>query len=135
MSKFQIGDSKAIEVQITDSLVRDFAKLSGDFNPIHLDDAFAATTRFKRRIAHGMIAAGLISRAVATELPGAGAVYLSQTLKFTAPVFIDDVIIIELKVKAIREEKNILTLETICRRKSNGETVLEGEALVLAPRN
>ncbi len=135
MSKFQIGDSKAIEVQITDSMVRDFAKLSGDFNPIHLDDAFAATTRFKRRIAHGMIAAGLISRAVATELPGAGAVYLSQTLKFTAPVFIDDVIIIELKVKAIREEKNILTLETICRRKSNGETVLEGEALVLAPRN
>jgi len=135
MSKFQVGDSKTIEVQITDAMVRDFAKLTGDFNPIHLDDAFAATTRFKRRIAHGMIAAGLISRAIATELPGAGAVYLGQTLKFTAPVFIDEVITIELKVKAIREEKNILTLDTICRRKSDGSTVLEGEATVLAPRN
>ena len=135
MGKFQVGDSKTIEVQITDAMVRDFAKLTGDFNPIHLDDAFAATTRFKRRIAHGMIAAGLISRGIATELPGAGAVYLGQSLKFTAPVFIDDVIAIELKVKAIREEKNILTLDTICRRKSNGETVLEGEATVLAPRS
>ena len=113
--KFQIGQSAKIQVPVTDAMVRAFAELSGDKNPIHLDDAFAAQSRFGRRIAHGMITGALISRALATELPGPGAIYLSQNLKFTAPVFVGEEISICLTISGIREEKNILNLETIAQ--------------------
>jgi 3-hydroxybutyryl-CoA dehydratase len=130
--KFQVGQSAKIQVKVTDAMVRAFAELSGDKNPIHLDDAFAAQSRFKKRIAHGMITGALISRALATELPGPGAIYLSQSLKFTAPVFVDEEISINLTISGIREDKNILTLETIAQ-KLTGETVAKGEATVMVP--
>lgn len=131
--KFQVGDKATIRVKITDKIIRDFAELSGDKNPIHLDDSFAANSRFGRRIAHGMITACFISRLLATELPGPGAVYLGQSLKFTAPVFVDDEIEIEATITAVREEKNILTIETNAR-KLGGEAVVKGEATVLVPK-
>lgn len=129
--KFNIGDQASIKATVTDKMIREFAQMSGDLNPIHLDEEFAAKSRFGRRIAHGMITGCLISRALATELPGPGALYLSQSLKFTSPVFVDDEIEISLKVTAIKEEKNILTIETLAH-KSGGELVAKGEALVMS---
>lgn len=130
--KFKVGDQASLKVKVTDQMVRQFAELSGDQNPIHLDEAFAAGTRFKRRIAHGMLTSCFISRLLATELPGPGAVYLGQTLKFTGPVYIDDEVEITAKITAIREDKGILTLETLARRVSNGELLVKGEATALA---
>lgn len=129
--EFQVGDKATIRVEVSDKMVRDFAELSGDRNPIHLDEEFAKATRFGRRIAHGMITGCLISRALATELPGPGAVYLGQTLKFTAPVFVGEEIEIELTVTAVRPEKKILTIETLARKRG-GELVVKGEATVMA---
>lgn len=128
--KFKVGDKASLRVTVTDKMIRDFAELSGDKNPVHLDDAFAKTTRFGRRIAHGMITGALISRALATELPGPGAVYLTQSLKFTAPVFVDEEITIELTVLNIREEKGFLTIETKAL-KADGKPAATGEALVM----
>jgi 3-hydroxybutyryl-CoA dehydratase len=129
--KFKIGDKASVTVKVTDKMIRDFAELSGDKNPVHLDDEFAKTTRFGRRIAHGMITGALISRALATELPGPGAVYLSQSLKFTSPVFVDEEITIELTVLNVREEKGFLTIETKAVKTADGKPVATGEALVM----
>src|SRR5437868_10300424 len=109
-----VGFKANVEVKVTDQMVHQFAEMSGDFNPIHLDDDYAKTTRFGRRIAHGMIVGALISRCLNENL-GSGGVYLAQNLKFVNPVFIDDVITIELTVTAIRKEKGIATIETIAK--------------------
>lgn len=130
--KWKVGDSTTLTVKVTDSMVRNFAEVSGDFNPIHLDEAFAATTRFKKRIAHGMLSAAFISRALANDMPGAGSVYLGQTLKFTAPVYIDETIEIKCTITALREEKGIATIETLVT-KQGGEVCVKGEATALIP--
>jgi 3-hydroxybutyryl-CoA dehydratase len=123
--------AKATRTQtITDEMVRTFATLTGDTNPVHLDDTYAATTRFGKRIAHGMLAASLISAALANDLPGPGTVYLSQTLQFKAPVYLGDTITAVIEVKSAREDKPIATLITTCINQDN-VTVLEGEAVVL----
>lgn len=126
----QIGDKFTAEKQITDDVVRRFAELSGDFNPIHLDDEFAKTTRFGRRIAHGMLSGALISAVLGNEFKERKIVYLSQTMKFIAPVFIDDTITATAIIVKIREDKYIVTLETVCTNQ-NGETTLRGEANVM----
>ena len=115
---------------ITDEMIRTFAELSDDTNPVHLDDAYAATTRFGKRIAHGMIAASLISAALANDLPGPGTVYLSQSLQFKAPVYPGDTVTAIIEVKSVREDKPIATLTTTCVNQDN-VTVIEGEAVVL----
>jgi 3-hydroxybutyryl-CoA dehydratase len=115
---------------ITDEIVRGFAELTGDTNPVHLDEQYAASTRFGRRIAHGMIAAGVISATLANDLPGPGTVYLDQSLQFKAPVFLDDTVTATVKVLTVRDDKPIVTLETVCTNQ-DGEVVLEGEAVVL----
>jgi acyl dehydratase len=130
---FKVGDKKAINIQVTDKMVRQFAELSGDNNPIHLDEEYAKTTRFGRRIAHGMICGALISRALATEL-GTGGIYLSQNLKFLSPVFIDDIITIELQVTALREERGIGTIATTVTNQ-RGEIVVKGEAMIMMAKN
>jgi 3-hydroxybutyryl-CoA dehydratase len=123
--------AKATRTQtITDEMVRTFATLTGDTNPVHLDDTYAATTRFGKRIAHGMLAASLISAALANDLPGPGTVYLSQILQFKAPVYLGDTITAVIEVKSAREDKPIATLITTCINQDN-VTVLEGEAVVL----
>ncbi|MCS6837720.1 MAG: MaoC family dehydratase, partial [Bdellovibrionaceae bacterium] len=101
---FKAGDSAIEEVEVTDQAVRQFAEITGDNNPVHLDDEYARTTRFGRRIAHGMLTAGYISRALAKHF-GQGGIYLSQTLKFLQPVFIGDQLEIHLKVLNVRQEK------------------------------
>src|SRR5688500_8648657 len=130
MSSLQPGDKASRTTSITDEMIRAFAELTGDTNPVHLDDAYAAGTRFGRRIAHGMLAAGLISAALANDLPGPGTVYLSQTLQFKAPVYPGDTITTTVEVKAVRPDKPIVTLITVCRNQ-NDKVVLEGEAVVL----
>jgi 3-hydroxybutyryl-CoA dehydratase len=130
MPALQPGDKAARTQTITDEMIRSFAKLTGDNNPVHLDDEYAAATRFKRRIAHGMIAAGLISAALANDLPGPGTVYLSQTLNFKAPVYPGDAITVTIEVKSLHASKPIATLSTTCASQ-DGVVVLEGEAVVL----
>ena len=128
----KVGDTASIEKIITDSDVRTFADISGDKNPIHLDDSYAASTRFKKRIAHGILTGSLISAVLGMHLPGPGSIYLSQILKFRAPVFIGDAIRAVVKVTDIRESKNIVHFETNCINQ-DGTTVLEGEAVLLVP--
>ncbi len=126
----QVGDTATISKTISDEDIRAFAELTGDYNPVHLDDNYAQGTRFGRRIAHGMLAASLISAALANELPGRGTVYLSQSLQFIAPVYPGDTVTARVTVTKVREDKPIVTLETICTNQS-GETVVKGEAVVL----
>lgn len=130
---FKVGDAAEVSKTINDEDVRAFAELTGDRNPVHLDEEFASATRFGRRIAHGMLGASLISTVLASELPGRGSVYLSQTLRFTAPVYLGDTITARVTVKRVREDKPVVTLETVCTNQ-RGERVVEGEAVVLAPR-
>ena len=129
----RVGQSAEVSKTITDEDIRAFAELSGDRNPVHLDDEYAATTRFGRRVAHGMLAASLLSAVLANELPGRGTVYLSQNLRFTAPVFPGDTVTARVTVRAVREDKPVVTLETVCTNQ-RGQRVVEGEAVVLAGR-
>ena len=126
----RVGDMAEFSKTITDEDVHVFADLTGDHNPIHLDDSYASGTRFGRRIAHGMLSASLISSVLANRLPGRGTVYLSQSLKFVAPVYLDDTVTARVTVTGIREDKPVATLETICVNQ-RGETLLTGEAVVL----
>ena len=126
----KIGDKFSTSKQITDSVVRAFAELSGDYNPIHLDEEFARTTRFGKRIAHGMISGALLSAVLGYNFKERKIVYLSQTMKFVAPVFIDDTVTATATVTSIREDKPIVTLETVCTNQA-GETTLEGQAVVM----
>jgi 3-hydroxybutyryl-CoA dehydratase len=131
MPSLQPGDKASRTTIITDEMIHAFADLTGDANPVHLDDTYAAGTRFGRRIAHGMIAAGLISAALANDLPGPGTVYLSQTLQFKAPVYPGDTVTTTIEVKSVRPDKPIVMLSTICTNQDQ-KVVLEGEAVVLA---
>ncbi len=117
---------------ITDEDVRLFAQASGDTNAIHLDDAYAAQTPFKRRIAHGMLTASLISAILGGDLPGLGTIYLGQELKFKAPVFIGDTVTATVELVKYREDKRIATFRTTVTNQ-DGVLVVEGEAVVIAP--
>ena len=127
--KLNVGDSASRSKTITDADVHAFAAVSGDENPIHLDEEFAATTSFKKRIAHGMLSASLISAVLANDLPGRGSIYLGQTLKFVAPVFIGDEITARVTVTSVRDDKPIAKLETVCINQRD-EVVIKGEATV-----
>lgn len=131
MSRFSIGDTVYIDVEISDQMVRDFAKVSGDNNPIHIDETFAATTKYQKRIAHGMLLGALISRALVERLVGPGGIYFSQTLKFVAPVFIDEMIRVNLKITNIRDDRNIMTVETKVIKLQSGEEAVRGEAMLI----
>jgi 3-hydroxybutyryl-CoA dehydratase len=126
----KIGDKFSKERHVTDELVRKFAEVSGDYNPIHLDEGFAEKTRFGRRIAHGMLSGAFISAVLGYEFKERKIVYLSQSMKFTAPVYIGDTVTTTATVTNIREDKGIVTLETVCT-KETGETVVTGEAVVM----
>ena len=127
---FKVGDSAEITKTIEETDIQAFAEVTGDHNPIHLDEAFAKTTRFGRRIAHGMLSASLISAVLANKLPGEGSIYLGQTLQFVAPVFPGDEVTARVTVKEIREDKPIVKLETVCVNQRD-EVVIRGEATVL----
>ena len=125
-----IGDTFSTSREVTDEIIRKFADVSGDYNPIHLDEEFAAKTRFGKRIAHGMLSGAFISAVLGNEFKDRKIVYLSQTMKFTAPVFIGDTVTATGTITNIREDKGIVTLETICTNQ-NGETLVKGEAAVM----
>ena len=131
--RFNVGDSAEITKTIEQAHIHAFADVTGDHNPVHVDEAFAQTTRFGRTIAHGMLSASLISAVLANKLPGAGSVYLGQTLQFVAPVFPGDEITARVTVKEIREDKPIVKLETVCINQRD-EVVIRGEATVLVHR-
>ncbi len=127
-----IGMSESYTRTVSDKDIRRFAEVSGDTNPLHLDEEFAATTRFKKRIAHGMLSGSYISTIVGTRLPGPGCLYRSQTLKFRAPVHIDDEVTASVTITELDERRGLVTLNTVCRV---GETdVIRGEAVMLVPR-
>ncbi|MFZ5711011.1 MAG: MaoC family dehydratase [Pseudomonadota bacterium] len=127
----EIGMSRYLQKRITDRDIELFAEVSTDRNPVHLDDAYARDTIFEGRIAHGILTASLVSAVIGEQLPGHGTVYLSQSLRFMAPVRPGDLVVAEVKVAAIDHARRRVTLETQC---AVGDTVvLKGEALVLAP--
>jgi 3-hydroxybutyryl-CoA dehydratase len=127
---FKVGEKAEISKEIMENDINSMAELTGDFNPIHIDEDFAKKTRFKGRIAHGVLSAGLISAVLGMHLPGPGAIYLGQTLKFLNPVRVGDTLKAEAVVTKWRPEKNILYLDTICSNQ-NGDTIVEGEAVLL----
>lgn len=131
--KYEIGVRASRTKTITDADVRAFAEASGDTNPVHLDEAYAATTRFGRRIAHGMLTASLISAVLGNDLPGVGTIYLSQLAQFKAPVYLGDTITTTVELTAFREDKHIATFRTTCTNQ-DGTLVVDGEAVVIAPR-
>jgi 3-hydroxybutyryl-CoA dehydratase len=130
--RFQIGDKAATSRTVTETDVVLFAGITGDLNPAHTDEVWAKKTRFGGRIAHGMLSAGFISAVLGMKLPGPGTIYLSQSLKFTAPVKIGDTITAEVEVVEIIENKR-LRLSTTARNQE-GTVVVEGEAMVMPPR-
>ena len=126
----KIGDKFSTSREVTDELIRKFAEVSGDYNPIHLDEEFAKTTRFGRRIAHGMLSGAFISAVLGNEFKERKIVYLSQTMRFTAPVFVGDTVTTTGTINNIRESRGIVTLETVCTNQ-NGEVLVKGEAAVM----
>jgi len=126
----EIGSQFKATKRITDEVVNAFVELSGDSNPIHTDDEFAKKSRFGRRIAHGMISGALLSAVLGTEFGEKQVVYMSQTMRFVAPVFIGDTITATATVKAIREDKPVVTVETVVT-KQDGTVVVSGEAVLL----
>lgn len=126
----QTGATIEIERSISADLVRHFAEIIGDHNPIHLDADYAATTVFKKPIAHGMLAGGLFSSAIANHLPGPGSIYLSQTMKFSAPVYVGSKVKVQLTVTDVNERKGIFTIETLCKDE-DGKILASGEAVVM----
>ncbi|MFN3696938.1 MAG: MaoC family dehydratase [Pseudobdellovibrio sp.] len=108
----KIGDNYQEKIQITADHVKKFADFSGDYNPVHFDDDKAIASGFKGRIAHGMVSASLFSKIFATSFPGPGAIYLGQTFKFHAPIYINEIITFQLEVVAQKEGKPIYTVKT-----------------------
>lgn len=127
-----VGMGGMFTKELTDDDVRAFATASGDCNPLHVDDDFARTTVFGRRICHGMLTAGTISAAFAEVMPGPGWVYVSQSLKFRAPVYIGDSVTAKVEVVGLVEDRQFATFRTVCTVADR--VVLEGEATLMAPR-
>ena len=130
MSKPNIGQTASITKRFSEADVKNFAELSQDFNPIHLDADYAAASPFGQQIVHGMLVSSLFSGLLGKHLPGEGTVYLGQNLKFKKPVFIDQEVTATLEVIKVRDDKPIITLSTSCTN-DQGEIVIEGEAVVM----
>lgn len=126
-----VGQTASFGKTITEADIVLFAAVTGDTNPMHLNAEYAKGSVFKERIAHGMLAAGLITKVLGTQLPGPGTIYMSQTLKFRAPVRIGETVTATVEVLALHPEKHRATLRTVCT--VAGEPVLEGEAFVSVP--
>src|SRR6266540_5627345 len=122
-----VGQRASRSLTLTAEHVAAYAQLTGDYNPLHFDAAFAAGTKFKRLVAQGGLTTGLLHALVAMDLPGPGTVFLSQNWKFTAPVFIGDTITAEAEIVSVHESKPVSQLKIRVTRQT-GETVLEGEA-------
>lgn len=133
IKEIKLNDSASYTRTITDAMVILFAGVSGDDNPVHVNDTYAKNSMFKERIAHGALISSLFSKVLGTELPGEGCIYLQQSSKFVAPVRIGDTITATVTVKEIIEERNRVRLETIATNQE-GVQVVVGEALVMPKR-
>ena len=133
LEDLSVGMTATYSKTVKASDVVGFAEVTGDRNPIHLSEHFAAKTPFKGRIVHGLYTAGLISAVIGTRLPGPGAIYISQTLKFLAPVKIGDTVDATVEVTELNEKRQRAILS--CRCDVDGTRVLEGEAIIKVPRS
>lgn len=129
-SQIKVGDSFQKDFIVTDEKVKTFAKISGDDNPIHIDDDFAATTRFGKRIAHGILITSFISKVIGRDFPGDGTIYISQQVKFKRPVFIGDKVFVKIEVLEKNDSKKRLFLSTDVYNEQN-KKVIEGSAEVM----
>ncbi len=127
MQEIKVGLKATRSIRLTKDHVQSFAELSGDYNPLHFDEAFASQTKFGRLVVQGGLTTGLLHALVAMDMPGPGTVFLSQNWKFTAPVFIGDTISAEAEVLKVHESKPVTQLGIVVKRQ-DGEVVLEGEA-------
>ena len=130
--EMKVGDSAEFSKTVTETDIYMLAGITGDFNPAHVDEQYAQTTHFKKRIAHGMLSAGFISTVLGTKLPGPGVVYMKQDLSFMAPVYIGDTITASAEVLEIKKDKNRVVMKTTCTNQ-DGTIVVDGTALV-SPR-
>lgn len=133
IKEINLGDKSSYSRTVSEADVVLFGGVSGDLNPAHFNEEYSKETMFKGRIAHGMLSASYISTVLGMQLPGPGTIYLSQELKFTAPVKFGDTITATAEVIERMEEKNRITLETICVNQ-RGEVVVKGKAVVMPPR-
>ncbi|PLR76259.1 enoyl-CoA hydratase [Bacillus sp. V3-13] len=133
MARFTVGQQASCSKTITETDFVLFAGISGDFNPIHIDREYAKKTRFNQRIAHGLLTSSLLSQLLGMHLPGKGSVYMEQTIRFKAPVFIGDTITATATVEEFIKEKNILKLLTECHNQKE-ELVLTGSAVMMVPK-
>lgn len=133
INEIKLGDKASFQKTISETDVYMYAGITGDLNPVHINEEYAKCTMFKGRIVHGMLTAGLISSVLAMKLPGPGTIYLKQELKFTAPVRIGDTINAEVEVIELLQEKNRVILKTTCTNQ-DGVVVLDGIATVMPPR-
>jgi len=131
IEQMKVGQSATMGKTVTEADVVMFAGVTGDLNPAHIDAEYAASSMFKERIAHGMLSAGFISATIAMKLPGPGSIYLSQNLKFKAPVMIGDTVKTTVTITAINEKRKIVELETVCS--VAGKPVVLGEASIMKP--
>ena len=127
-----VGQSAETIKVVTANDVEAFAAVSGDTNPVHLDEAYARTTTFQTRIAHGMLSGAYISAVIGTKLPGPGSIYLSQSMRFRRPVKLGDAVVTRVTIQALDEARGHATLATLCQ--VNGKTVVDGEAVIMVPR-
>jgi 3-hydroxybutyryl-CoA dehydratase len=133
IDELKVGDSAQISEIITEEMINDFAKATGDFNPIHMDQAYAEKTFFKGRIAHGVLSIGLLSAVLGNILSGHGTIYLSQEVKFLAPVRIGDTIIARVEVIELIPKKNRAKFRTTCTNQE-GQMVVDGTAWAMPPK-
>ena len=133
IDELKVGDQASFSKTITETDVYLYDGITGDFNPAHVDEVYAQSTAFKTRIAHGMLTAGLISNLLGTQLPGPGSIYMSQSLRFLAPVTIGDTITATVEIIEILTEKKRVILKTTCVNQE-GTVVVDGEALISPPR-
>jgi 3-hydroxybutyryl-CoA dehydratase len=132
LEDMSVGQSAERSQVVGEADIAAFAALSGDNNPVHMDEAFAATTGFQGRVAHGMLSATYISAVLGERLPGHGAIYISQNLSFRRPVRIGDEVTAKVTVTAVDTAKRRVSLATVCL--VSGKAVIEGEAVMLVPR-
>lgn len=133
IDQIKVGDAAELTKTVSETDIYLYAGITGDFNPAHVNETYAQGTFFKTRIAHGMLTAGFISAILGTKFPGPGTIYLKQDLSFMAPVMIGDTITARAEVVEVVAEKNRVRLKTTCTNQQ-GKIVLDGEALVLAPK-
>jgi 3-hydroxybutyryl-CoA dehydratase len=126
-----VGQSATFTKTVTEADIVKFAEISGDTNPVHLDAAYAATTMFKQRIAHGMLSVGFISAVFGTVMPGPGSIYVAQNLKFKAPVKIGDTVTARVEVTGHVPDKKFVTFKTQCM--VNEKVVIDGDATLMVP--